>query len=160
MIRNGEPATQFALLDQDGIEHKLECFLGKPVVLLFVRGPFCPTTRKSLGAWQDFSRSVNDLGFAILALSADSVENHLEFATQYSIKIPILSDTNLDVARSFGVYLNHNHKNGDYGEPGLVLVDAKGRVAYSIFSSGSKGMPDPGAVASMLIYMSKRNGFY
>ncbi|MEI8281708.1 MAG: peroxiredoxin family protein [Armatimonadota bacterium] len=160
MIRNGEPGTKFALLDQDGIEHTLESFVGKPVILLFVRGPFCPTTRKSLAAWQDFSRSVNDLGFGILALSADSVENHLEFATQYSIKIPILSDTNLDVARSFGVYLNHNHKNGDYGEPGLVLIDAKGRVAYSIFSSGSKGMPDPGAVASMLIYMNKRGGYY
>ena len=160
MIRNGEPATKFVLTDQDGIEHSLESFVGKPVVLLFVRGTFCPTTRKSLGAWQDFSRSVNDLGFGILAISSDSQENHLEFANQYSIKIPLLTDVDLEVSRSFGVYLSQNHQAGEYGEPGLVLIDAKGRVAYSIFSSGPKGMPDPGAVASMLIYMSKRGGYY
>jgi peroxiredoxin Q/BCP len=160
MIRNGESATQFALLDQEGALVSLSDFLGKPLVLLFARGPFCPTTRKSLGAWQDFSRSVNDLGFGMVAISAASQADLLEFATQFCIKFPLLSDTDLEVSRAFGVYLNHNHKNGDYGEPGLVLIDANGRVAYSIFSSGSKGMPDPGAVSSMLIYMSKRGGYY
>lgn len=160
MIRNGEPATQFALLDQEGVSHSLEDFLGKPVVLLFVRGPFCPTTRKSLGAWQDFSRSVNDLGFGMVAISATSQEDLLEFATQFCIKFPLLSDPGVEVSKSFGAYINENRMAGEYAEPGLVLVDAKGRVAYSIFSSGSKGMPEPGAVSSMLIYMSKRGGYY
>ncbi len=160
MIQNGEPATTFALLDQDGVEHALESFVGKPVVLLFVRGPFCPTTRKSLGAWQDFSRSVNDLGFGMVAISAASQADLLEFATQFCIKFPLLSDPGVEVSKSFGAYINKNRMAGEYAEPGLVLVDAKGRVAYSIFSSGSKGMPDPGAVSSMLIYMSKRGGYY
>lgn len=160
MIRNGEPATKFTLTDAEGNEHSLESFAGKPVVLLFFRGTFCPTSRKSLGAWQDFSRSVNDLGFGILAISADSAENLKPFAEQYSIKIPLLTDTDLEVSKSFGVYLANNHQAGDYGEPALVIVDAKGKVAFSIISSGPKGMPEPGAIASMMIFMSKRNGMY
>lgn len=160
MIRNGEPATKFELTDHEGNLHTLESFVGKPVVLLFVRGTFCPSSKKSMIAWQDFSRSVNDLGFAMFAISSASQESLLEFAQQFPIKYPLLTDADLAVSKSFGVYTSTNHQVGEYGEPGLVLVDAKGRVAFSIMSSGPKGLPEPGAIASMLIFMSKRGGFY
>jgi peroxiredoxin len=160
MIRNGQQSPPLCLLDSEGVEHSLESFAGKPLVLLFFRGTFCPTSRKSLGSWQDFSRSVNDLGFGILAISSDTHENHREFSAQYSIKIPILSDPDLAVSKSFEIYLDNNRNAGEYGEPALFLVDAKGRIAFSIISSGPKGMPEPGAIASMLIFMSKRNGMY
>lgn len=160
MIRNGEPATKFVLSDSAGVQHTLESFLGKPVVLLFVRGTFCPSATKSLVSWQDFSRSVSDLGFGILAISSDKPENLAAFAERSTIKIPLLTDADLEVSKSFGVYLSHNHQAGDYGEPALYIIDAKGRVAFSAITSGPKGLPEPGAVASMLIFMSKRNGFY
>jgi peroxiredoxin len=147
-------------MDQEGIEHTLESFLGKPIVLLFFRGTFCPSSKKALVSWQDFSRSVNDLGFGILAISSDTPDNLAAFAVEMGIKIPLLTDTDLEVSKSFGVYLSHNHQAGDYGEPALFLIDAKGRVAFSAITSGPKGMPEPGAIASMLIFMSKRNGFY
>lgn len=160
MIRNGEPAPKFALLDQEGAEHSLESMLGKPVVLLFFRGTFCPSSRKSIVAWQDFSRSVNDLGAGLLAISSDSAQNLREFAAKSTIKIPLLVDEGLEVSKSYGVYLAHNNQAGDYGEPALAIVDAKGRVAFWAITSGPKGMPEPGAIASMLIFMSKRNGMY
>jgi len=160
MIRNGEPAPKFTLLDQDGEEHTLESFLGKPVVLLFFRGMFCPSAKKSLVSWQDFTKSLKDLETGILAISSDSAENHREFSAQSSVKFPLLTDADLEVSKSYGVYLANNRNAGDYGEPALVIVDAKGRVAFSAITSGPKGMPEPGAIASMLIFMSKRNGMY
>lgn len=160
MLRNGESTPQFVLMDHEGAEHSVEGFDGKPVVLLFIRGTFCPSAKKSIVSWQDFSRSVNDLGFGILAITADTPDNLAAFAMEANIKIPMLTDTNLEVSKSFGVYLSHNHQAGDYGEPALFLIDAKGRVAFSAITSGPKGMPEPGAVASMLIFMSKRNGMY
>ena len=160
MLRNLDPAPAFALPDQDGALHSIADFEGKPVVLLFFRGTFCPSGKKSIVSWQDFSRSVNDLGFGILAISSDSPDNLAAFATEATIKIPLLTDADLAVSKSFGVYLCHNHQAGDYGEPALFILDAKGRVAFSAITSGPKGMPEPGVVASMLIFMSKRNGFY
>lgn len=160
MIRNGEPAANFALKDQNGEAHSLESFSGKPVVLLFHRGTFCPSSRKSIVSWQDFSRSVNDLGFGLLAICADTAENQAAFAEKSTIKIPLLSDPDLEVSKSYGVYLAHSNQAGDYGEPALVIVDAKGKVAFSAITSGPKGMPEPGAIAGMLIFMSKRNGMY
>lgn len=160
MIRNGEPATKFTLTDAIGGEHSLESFAGKPVILLFFRGTFCPSSRKALCSWQDFSKSVNDLGFGLLAISGDSAENLAPFAEQYGLKMPLLLDSDLGVSKSFGVYIANNRQVGDYGEPALVIVDAKGRVAFSAISSGPKGMPEPGAIASMMIFMSKRNGMY
>ncbi len=160
MIRNGELAPKFTLPDHEGVEHTLEGFDGKPAVLLFFRGTFCPSAKKSIVSWQDFSRSVNDLGFGILAITADTPDNLAAFATESKIKIPMLSDTDLEVSKSYGVYLSHNHQAGDYGEPAIYLIDAKGKVAFSAITSGPKGLPEPGAIASMLIFMSKRNGFY
>ena len=160
MLRNLDPAPVFSLPDHEGISHSIEDFEGKPVVLLFFRGTFCPSGKKSIVSWQDFSRRVNDLGFGILAISSDSPDHLAAFALEAGIKIPLLTDTDLEVSKSFGVYLSHNHQAGEYGEPALFLLDAKRRVAFSAITSGPKGMPEPGAVASMLIFMSKRNGFY
>ena len=160
MIRNGEPAPIFSLTDSEGNSHTIESFDGKPIVLLFIRGTFCPSAKKSIVSWQDFSRSVNDLGFGILAITADTPDNLSAFASESNIKIPMLTDTNLEVSKSYGVYLSHNHQAGDYGEPALFIIDAKGRIAFSAITSGPKGMPEPGAIASMLIFMSKRNGMY
>jgi peroxiredoxin len=160
MIRNGEPAIKFALQDQEGNERTIESFDGKPIVLLFFRGTFCPSAKKSMVSWQDFSRSVNDLGFGILAITADTPDNLAAFASESNIKIPMLTDPNLEVSKSYGVYLSHNNQAGDYGEPALFLIDAKGKIAFSAITSGPKGMPEPGAIASMLIFMSKRNGMY
>lgn len=160
MLRNLDPAPPFTLFDHQGQEFRLEDFQSKPVVLLFHRGTFCPSSRKSIVSWQDFSRSVNDLGFGLLAISSDSAENHASFAEKSGIKVPLLSDPDLQVSKAYGVYLAHNNQAGDYGEPALVIVDAKGRVAFSAITSGPKGMPEPGAIASMLIFMSKRNGVY
>ncbi|HLO97091.1 MAG TPA: peroxiredoxin family protein [Fimbriimonas sp.] len=160
MIRNGEPAPTFTLTDAAGDEYSISSFGGKPVILLFFRGTFCPSSRKSLVSWQDFSKSVNDLGFGLLALSGDSAENLAPFAEQYGLKMPLLIDSDLEVSKGFGVYIANNRQAGDYGEPALVIVDAKGRIAFSIISSGPKGMPEPGAIASMMIFMSKRNGMY
>lgn len=150
----------FSLQDEQGETHSLADFVGKPLVLLFFRGTFGPTSRKSLPSWQDFSRSLNDLGFGILAISSDSQENHLKFKAENNVQFPLLTDVDLAVSREFGVYLDNNRNAGDYGEPALFLIDAKGRIAFSLVTSGPKGMPEPGAISSMLIFMSKRNGFY
>ena len=160
MLRNLDPAPEFTLRDHEGLEHSLASSLGKPVVLLYWRGTFCPSGRKSIVSWQDFSRSVRDLGCALLAISSDTAENLREFAEKSTIKIPLLTDADLSVSKAYGVYIAHNNPAGDYSEPALYIVDAKGKVAFSAITSGPKGMPEPGAIAGMLIFMSKRNGVY
>lgn len=160
MLRNGESAPAFSLLDQDGATHDLAALSGKPIVLLFFRGAFCPTTWKSIPAWQDFSRSMQDLGAELLGLSSDTPEHHAEMRERFRLTFPLLSDPDLQISKLYGVYPNWVESRGHFGEPALVIVDSEGKVAYSVISSGPKGLPEPGSIAPILIYMSFRGGKY
>jgi len=162
MVKNGTPAPAFSLPSTDGKTVSLSDFSGKPTVILFYRGWFCPTSRRSLSAWQDFSRSAKDLGFAIVAISTAPQDVAAQFSQDLRITIPLLSDPSVDTARAYGAYINDDmvDRFGVFSEPALFLVDSEGNIAYYVISSGPKGMPEPGAVSGVMIYMSKRNGKY
>ena len=53
------------------------------------------------------------------------------------------------------------HRNGaPYAEPGLVIIDKDLEVAYSVLSSGPKGLPQPGDVLPVLLYMASHGEKY
>jgi len=160
MLKNGQKAPHFTLLDQHGTERALDEYLGKPIVILFFRGKFCPTSKRYLITWQEFDRKVHNLDARLLAMSYDSVENHAWMAERYDIRYPVLSDSDLKVSHSYGVYINRHEEGFDHGEPGIVIIDKDGDIAYSILSSGPKGLPGPGEIAAVLIYMSIHGGKY
>ena len=159
MLKNGEAAPAFSLPDHTGKAVSLEAFKGKPVVLIFTRGKFCPTTNRFLTAWQDFYLRIRDLGMELLAVSADTPEISVQLQSQLGLAFPLLSDVNVGVAKQYGVYTGP--RNGsEFTEPALIIIDKDGEVAYSIISSGPKGLPEPGAIAPVLIYMSTHGGKY
>jgi len=160
MLRNGEEAPVFTLVGHDRENYALTDFKDRPLLLLFFRGKFCPTSKRYLIQWQEFHRKIHNLGARILAISYDSVETHTEMAERYDIRFPILSDPDLAVSRAYGVYINRHEDEFDHGEPGIVIIDKEGRVAYSQLSSGPKGLGNPGDIAPILIYMFAHGGEY
>ena len=159
MLRNGEPAPSFSLKDSSGKEISSESFAGKPLVMAFFRGSFCPTTGRYLTAYQDFYGRIKDMGMELVGVSFDSVENHAKLAESFKVAFPLLSDPSGETLRAYGLYMA-KHKETEYGEPALCIVDKDGEVAYSVISSESKGLPDPGAIAPILIYMAFHGGKY
>ncbi len=159
MLRNGENAPQFALNCQDGTQHTLEDYRGKPVVLIFIRGEFCPTAHKSLHMWQNFYGSIKGLNAELVAISHDTCEVSKQLHDKYTLSYPIFSDTDLVISKQYGVYID-TYKEVPYGEPALVVVDRDGQVAYSVISSGPKGLPTPEDISSILVYMSIHGGKY
>ena len=160
MLQNGTRAPDFSLQDQSGKTHTLAEYAERPLVLFFFRGKFCPTSKRYLIQWQEFDRKVHNLGARLLAVSYDSVETQAWMAERYDIRYPLLSDATLNVSRSYGVYIDRHEDGFDHGEPGLVIIDKDGTIAYSIVSSGPKGFPGPGDMAAVLIYMFVHEGKY
>jgi len=160
MLKNGEKAPDFNLVGSDCKQYALADYGEKPLVLFFFRGKFCPTSKRYLIQWQEFDRKIHNLGARLLAISYDSVENHAWMAERYDIRFPLLSDLSLEVSRKYGVYIDRHEDGFDHGEPGIVLLDKEGKVAYSIVSSGPKGLPGPGDIAPILIYMFMHGGKY
>ena len=140
MIAVGDLAPDFRLRDQHGTEVQLSELRGRPVVLYFfpkANTPGC--TRETI----DFARSLPQLegrGTHVLGISVDSVATQEKFAARCAASFPLLSDSDREVARRYGVLgLFHMAKRVTF------ILDGNGRVVQVV-----EGMrPGPHVAAAL-----------
>ncbi len=162
MLRNQTPAPDFALRDQDGQQRTLSELRGdKPLLLFYFRGEFCPTSRKGLMDFADIYSRFEPLGAELVAVSVDPPETSRELCDQMKLPFTLLSDTDFQVAQSYGVYRSDD-KDGPqpHGEPAVFIIDADGNLAYSQVQTGPKGSANPADLALVLLFMRDNGGRY
>lgn len=104
MLQPGEPAPGFSLVDQNGTRVSLADRLAVgPVVLLFIRGGWCPFCTLRLRAWQDALLRLHDAGGDLLAVSPQRADACSRCAERDLLAYPVLSDPGGAVADSYGV---------------------------------------------------------
>jgi len=163
MLRNKAAAPDFSLTDIDGNVVSLkDVHQGRPLVLLFFRGEFCPTARRDLQAYADIYNRAQALGAELVGISADTPANHGVLRNDLWIPFPLLSDPTFAASTAYGVYKSDDVGEGPepHGEPALFIVDADGRIAYSQVMTGPKGIAAPAEVAMILVYMAMNQGRY
>jgi peroxiredoxin (alkyl hydroperoxide reductase subunit C) len=112
-------------------------YKGKWLVFFFYPRDFtfvCPTEIRGLAKHEgEFEK----MGAAILGASTDSEWSHKEWFSRDlpEVKYPILADTNLSIARNYGVL---NEEDGS-AQRGLFIIDPEGMVKYVVVTSGSVG---------------------
>lgn len=105
---------------------------GRPTVLIFYRGGWCPYCTKHLAALREIEADLRALGFQILALSPESPAA-LAAAGKADLGFRLLSDRAMQAADAFGV---------------AFLVDPPTRekyAGYGIALAPIPGDPDPAA---------------
>ncbi len=104
MPQAGSPAPDFTLPDQHGRPVRLADHqaLG-PVVVLFIRGGWCPFCTMLLRAWADALPALQDAGGDLLAISPQPVPACGGVAERDLLPYPVLSDRGGAVARAYGV---------------------------------------------------------
>jgi peroxiredoxin Q/BCP len=103
VIRAGQRAPDFSLPGTGGRIHTLAEHRGAPVVLVFYPADGSPVCSIQL---PDYSLDVDAFraaGAALLAISPQTVESHEEFARQLGLAFPLLADTDMAVARAYGI---------------------------------------------------------
>jgi peroxiredoxin Q/BCP len=125
-ISVGDHAPSFTLPATGGGEASLSDFLGKPLVLVFYPGDDTPVCTKQLNSYNDDLSQFEALHAQVLAISAQSVESHEQFATKHGFKFPLLADTDKAVAAAYGTL-------GPLGFPrrSVFIIDADGVVRYA-----------------------------
>ena len=100
----GDEAPKVSARDQNGAEVNLaEVYAKGPTLVYFypkAGTPGCTAQACSLrDAFPDFAAD----GVQIIGVSADSVEGQKKFAEEYKLPFTLLADTDLAVAKAFGV---------------------------------------------------------
>jgi peroxiredoxin Q/BCP len=104
MLEPGSPAPTFTLPDGQGHPVSLADFAGRHLVLYFYPKDDTPGCTKEACGFRDAWRELQDLGVAVLGVSADDAGSHAKFAAKYRLPFPLLSDPDHGVMTAYGAY--------------------------------------------------------
>jgi thioredoxin-dependent peroxiredoxin len=124
-LRLGEQAPEFELEGTGMRRYRLSDYLGSGVILAFYPGDFTPVCTKQFCSYRDDGDRIEALGMPMVGISPQSVESHERFADLHGLTLPLLSDPDKRVARSYGVV-----GPGGYIRRAIFLVDRDGVVRY------------------------------
>ena len=104
MLKIGDKAPDFTLLDKDGKTVSLSDFLGKKVVLYFYPKDNTPGCTRQACAFASNYEEFIKRGVEVIGISKDSVASHVKFAEKYSLPFILLSDPDKIVIEKYGVW--------------------------------------------------------
>lgn len=134
---------------------------GKPTVLFFYRGGWCPFCNVQMGQLQAIEGELEALGFQLIGISTDSPANLQKSSKDKQLSYQLLSDYNSQVSQAFGLaFFTSKHVTERYlakmnlqnplqknakGEVRLVLpvpavyvIDNKGLVQFQYVNPNYK----------------------
>lgn len=140
------PAADLVALD--GRATDLSAALaGKPTVLIFYRGSWCPYCNKHLAALAEIEPRLLEMGVQILALSPDEPAGLKAMADKNHLNYRLLSDHAMHAASAFGVAFRVDAKTIEaYKGYGIALTpvpgepDARWLPVPAVFVIGRDGV--------------------
>lgn len=98
----GELAPDVALEDLDG-RPRAPLEAGRPVVLSFFRGGWCPYCTLELRAYEALRPEFEARGVELFAISGEAPARTREFRRTHDIRFPLLADVDQAVTRRYGL---------------------------------------------------------
>lgn len=113
-IKAGQPAPQFTLPDETGINRSLIDYSGRPVVLYFYPKDDTPGCTKEACAFRDDYGEYEKAGVEILGVSPDSSESHAEFKGKYNLPFHLLADPDHQILETYGTWGPKKYMGREY----------------------------------------------
>ncbi|MFT6988956.1 MAG: peroxiredoxin Q/BCP [Paraglaciecola sp.] len=104
MLKAGDVAPQFSLLDQDNQTVSLSDFAGKKVLIYFYPKAMTPGCTIQAQGLRDSQVSLAELNVEVLGISPDPVKRLPKFIEKESLNFTLLSDEDHGLADAFGVW--------------------------------------------------------
>jgi len=103
-LKEGTPAPDFTLPDENGKEHKLSEYQGGHVLLYFYPKDDTPGCTTEACNFRDDYSSYKDVKVTILGVSPDTPESHLKFKEKYQLPFTLLADVDHKVCELYKVW--------------------------------------------------------
>jgi len=101
-VQVGDVAPDFDLDGTDG-RFRLSEHRGERVVLLFYPGDDTPVCTKQFCSYAEREDELTQLDATVVGISSQDVESHRDFQRAHGIPVPLLADTEREVALAYGV---------------------------------------------------------
>lgn len=104
MLKNGDIAPDFTLLDSDGNTVSLSDFKGNKVIIYFYPKDDTSGCTKEACNFRDNYSQLKEKNVVVIGISKDSVSSHVKFKNKYDLPFILLSDPNHQVIETYGAY--------------------------------------------------------
>lgn len=131
-----KPATDFDLLDQDGISHKLTDYKDKWLVIYFYPKDDTPGCTSEACSFRDERSDIIDQTSAeVIGISKDSVASHKKFSDKYHLNFTLLSDSDHKIIEAYDSWkpLKFMGKEFMGTERNTFIIDPKGNIVKEYF---------------------------
>jgi peroxiredoxin len=154
-LQNGDQLPPISLkVGESGIIHLPADIATDYAIILFYRGHWCPFCRRLLDAYEQRLEKFNALGTSIYAASVDSLEKAEEVAA--TVSFPIAWGVDRALGNLLGSFWEERR---DFIQPTEFIVNNKGLIYSSTYSSSPVGRTDPEeALAALRFYIERDKG--
>ena len=149
-IKPGKPLPEFSAVDENGAPLSSGDLRGRPSVLLFVRGNWCPFCSKQVQKLTQYYREINESGAHLILVTPKPLETTRRVAEFFNVAFEFWLDDSLAIGRQLGLV----HEAGvpksydrEYGRdtlwPTTLVVDRDGVIRHTELSRFIADRPDP-----------------
>ncbi|WPS89189.1 peroxiredoxin family protein [Brevibacillus halotolerans] len=136
----GHKAPDFALESTKGTI-RLDQYAGKPLLLLFIRGTWCPNCRRQLEALQTACTRFDKLGVPIVIIAGQKLQNLMQYADSTKLPFPMLSDSTREVIKEYEVFTPIKWDSFRIAVPSAYLMDKEQVIRYAYIGSSQFDRP-------------------
>ena len=104
MLKKGDMAPDFELLDQNGETVRLSNYRGRKVLVYFYPKANTPGCTNQSCSVRNALSELDQSGISALGISPDTVKKQKNFDEKHGLGFPLLSDTDHTAATGYGVW--------------------------------------------------------
>lgn len=103
-LKQGDAVPNFTAKDEQGNTISLSDYKGKKLVVFFYPKASTPGCTVEACNLRDNYKALQEEGFELLGVSADSAKRQANFKNKYEFPFPLLADEDKTVINTFGVW--------------------------------------------------------
>lgn len=136
----GDQVPHFSVVDDRGEIQSLSDYTGKKLVVFFYPKASTPGCTAEACDLRDHYTELKNAGYALLGVSADSVNKQRKFSEKFDFPFPLLADEEKEVINAFGVWGPKKFMGKEYDgiHRKTFIVDEEGKIARVIDKVNTK----------------------
>jgi peroxiredoxin len=154
----GKSLPEFRLENASGTEVRSTSFRGRPTLLMFYRGNWCPLCMAQIREIAAQYRELVERGVRVAMVSPQPHDNTEKLAKKFDVPFEFLVDVDNRAARALGIEVKGGIPAGmqmfgydsDTVLPTVIITDAKGTILFSDQTDNYRVRPEPATFLRVL----------
>ena len=150
MLQRGQPLPEFEAVDEQGNNLNSRQLGGSAVVMIFVRGSWCPFCSRQVKNLTTYYKEINDLGAKLIFVTPKPLETTRRVAEFFEVDFEFWLDESLGASKALGLLLEDGVPKDylkEYGGetiwPTSLVIDSEGIIRFVELSKHIIDRPNP-----------------